>query len=111
MAEWDAFVASGQWSGGCALNVDTAESRGGLSMEEAAALAPKIHALNHGITLLISNLDNEKANHPLNERQISLFRDLCHAYRGIPASLANSSGIFLGRKAADTEVHPDISTA
>ena len=111
MAEWNAFVASHQWSGGCALNVDTAESRGGLSMEEAAALAPKIHALNHGITLLISNLDNEKANHPLNERQISLFRDLCHAYRGIPASLANSSGIFLGRKAADTEVHPDISTA
>ena len=100
MAEWDAFVASHHWSGGCALNVDTAESRGGLSMEEAAALAPKIHALNHGITLLMSNLDNdEKANHPLNERQISLFRDLCRVYRGIPASLANSFGIFLGRKA------------
>jgi alanine racemase len=100
MAEWNAFVASHQWSGGCALNVNTAQSRVGLSIEEAAAFAPKIHALNHGITLLMSNLDNdEKANHPLNERQISLFRDLCHAYRGIPASLANSSGIFLGRKA------------
>ena len=98
MAEWDAFVASRQWGGGCALNVDTGEGRIGLSMEEAAALAP--HALNHGITLLMSNLNSdEKANHPLNERQISLFRDLHRIYSGIPGSLANSSGIFLGRKA------------
>ena len=99
MAEWDAFVASRQWSGGCALNVDTGESRVGLSMEEAAAFAPKIHVLNHGITLLMSRLDNdEKANHPLHERQISLFHDLRRLYSGIPGSLANSSGIFLGRK-------------
>jgi alanine racemase len=48
----------------------------------------------------MSHLDNdEKASHPLNERQISLFRDLCRVYRGIPGSLANSSGIFLGQKA------------
>jgi len=100
MAEWDAFVTSHQWSGGCALNVATGESGVGLSMEEAAAFAPKVHAPNHGITLLMSHLDNdEKANHPLNERQISLFRDLCRVYRGIPGSLANSFGIFVGRKA------------
>ena len=100
MAAWDAFVASRQWSGGCALNVDTGESGIGLSMEEAAALAPKVHALNHGITLVMSNLGNdEKANHPLIERQIGLFRDLHRVYSGIPGSLANSSGIFLGRKA------------
>jgi alanine racemase len=98
MAEWDAFVASRQWGGGCALNVDTGKGRIGLSVEEAAALAP--HALNHGITLLMSNLNNgEQANHPLNERQIGLFRDLHRIYSGIPGSLANSSGIFLGQKA------------
>jgi alanine racemase len=101
MAEWVAFVASHQWSGGCALNVDIGdESKVGLSMEEAAAFAPKFHALNHRITLLMSHLTNdEKANHPLNERQISLFRDLRRVYNGIPSSLANSSVIFLGRKA------------
>ena len=27
MAEWDVFVASSQWAGGCALNVDTGVSR------------------------------------------------------------------------------------
>jgi alanine racemase len=48
----------------------------------------------------MSHLDNnEKANRPLVERQIRLFRDLRLAYSGIPGSLANSSGIFLGRKA------------
>jgi alanine racemase len=98
MAEWDAFAASRQWRGGCALNVDTGNGRIGLSMEEATALAP--HALNRGITLLLSNLNNDKkANHSLIERQISLFRDLHRSYSGIPGSLANSSGIFLGRKA------------
>ena len=29
-AEWDAFVSSNGWSGGCALNVDTGENRLGL---------------------------------------------------------------------------------
>jgi alanine racemase len=97
MAEWDAFV---QWRGGCAVNVATGERGAGLSMEEAAALAPKINAVNHGITLLMSDLDNdEKTNHQVIERRISAFRDLCRVYRGIPGSLANSSGIFLGRKA------------
>jgi alanine racemase len=107
MAEWDTFVTSRQWSGGCAVNVDTAESGVGLSVEEAIAFAPKVHAQNHGITLLMSHLENdEKANHPVNERQISLFRDLRHAYSGIPGSLANSSGIFLGRKAHFDLVRP-----
>jgi alanine racemase len=100
MAEWDAFVKSCQWSGGCALNVDTGESRLGMSLEEAAALSPRIYAPNHGITLLMSRLDDDdKANHPPNERQISLFHDLRRLYSGIPASLANSCGIFRGPKA------------
>jgi alanine racemase len=97
MAEWGAFVASHQWRCGCALNVNTSESGIGLSLEEATAFAPRVHAPNHGITLLISHLDTDKtANH---ERQISVFRDLRRVYSGMRASLANSSGIFLGRNA------------
>jgi alanine racemase len=41
----------------------------------------------------------EIADHPLPVSQIKLFRDLRGLYRGIPASLANSSGIFLGDSA------------
>ena len=94
MAEWDLFVSSQRWAGGCALHVDTGESKFGLSIEEAAALAPS--SCSHGITLLMSALDNpEKPD----DHQISLFGDIRRLYRGIPASLANSSDIFFAPKA------------
>ena len=98
MAEWDLFVRSHRWAGGCALHVDTGESRLGLSMEEAAAYAPS--SRSHGITLLMSRLDNlDKPTRPLSDHQISRFYELRRLYKGVPASLANSSGIFFGPKA------------
>jgi alanine racemase len=99
MAEWDVFVAQQQWMGGCALNVDTGDSRLGLSMVEAAAFANRLHSLDHGIALLMSRLDHaEEPDHPLNDRQIGLFRDLRRLYDGVPASLAHSSGAFFSQK-------------
>jgi alanine racemase len=100
MAAWDVFVKTHQWTGGCALNVDTGGNRLGLSMGEAVALAPRSHSQGHGITLLMSRLDQaDKPAHSQNDRQISLLYDLRRLFGGIPASLANSSGIFLGPKA------------
>src|SRR5439155_14843645 len=78
-----------------------------ISADEAAALAPRIRAENHGITLLMSHLVcADQQEHPLNERQMKLFREARLLYRGIPASLANSSGIFLGRGAHCDMVRP-----
>jgi alanine racemase len=95
-AAWDAFKSSDGWTGGCALNVDTGENRLGLSVEEVAALAPRLSFVNHGIGLLMSSLaDAENAHDPQNERQIALFRELHRGYGGVPASLANSSAILL----------------
>jgi alanine racemase len=52
---------------------------------------------NHGIALLMSHLAcAEIAGHPLNAAQIRLFKEIRLLFRGVPASLANSSGIFLG---------------
>src|SRR5580700_7659805 len=42
LAEWDAFIASRNWRGGAALQVDTGMNRLGISADEAAALAPQI---------------------------------------------------------------------
>jgi alanine racemase len=98
LAEWDAFVSAHGWQGGAALHVDTGMHRLGISPEEAAALAPRTQTENHGIALLLSHLAcAEIPDHPLNASQIQLFRELHLLYPGIPASLANSSGIFLGR--------------
>jgi alanine racemase len=100
LAEWDFFVGSSGWAGGCALNVDTGESSLGLSIEEAAAFAPRVHSSNHGISLLMGRLEYpETSRHPLNERQLGQFRDLRRLYDGVPASLANSFGILFGAKA------------
>lgn len=107
LAEWDAFCAGNQWRGGAALHVDTGMNRLGISANEAAALAPRIRAEKHGITLLMSHLVSaEQPDHPLNEQQIKLFREVRLLYRGIPGSLANSSGIFLGSAAHCDMVRP-----
>ena len=110
LAEWDAFCSANGWHGGAALHVDTGMNRLGISADEAAALAPRIRSENHGITLLMSHLAcAEVPEHPLNERQIKLFREVRLLYRGIPSSLANSSGIFLGNAAHCDMVRPGVA--
>src|SRR5262249_56108190 len=85
---------------GCALNVDSGAGGFGLSVEEAAAFAPRMQSLNHGIAVLLSQLDKPGgANDQAYERQLGVFRDLRRLYDGVPASLAGSSGIFVGIKA------------
>jgi alanine racemase len=97
LAEWDAFVTAQNWRGGAAIHVDTGMNRLGISADEAAALALRLQQENHGITLLMSHLAcAEIAGHPLTANQIRLFRELRMLYHGVPASLANSSGIYVG---------------
>ncbi len=110
LAEWDAFTAGQQWRGGAALHVDTGMNRLGITANEAAAMASRIRSENHGITLVMSHLAcADEPDHPLNERQIALFREVRMLYRGIPSSLANSSGIFLGDKAHCDVVRPGVA--
>jgi alanine racemase len=100
LAEWDAFASARSWHGGAALHVDTGMNRLGITVEEAVALAPRVQTENHGISLLLSHLAcADIPDHPLNEKQLRLFRELRMLYPGTPASLANSSGIFLGHAA------------
>ena len=110
LAEWDAFVEATKWHGGAALHVDTGMNRLGVTPNEAVALAPRIRAENHGIMLLMSHLACAQApEHPLNRKQVDLFREIRMHYRGIPSSLANSSGIFLGGAAHCDLVRPGLA--
>ena len=107
LAEWDVFVGAQAWEGGCALNVDSGNSGLGLSFEEASAFAPRVQMPNHGVALLLSRLNHAVApDDPRNKRQLEMFHELRRFYRGIPASLADSSGIFLSSK-----VHFDLVRA
>jgi alanine racemase len=110
LAEWDAFVAGKGWRGGAALHVDTGMNRLGVTIQEAMAVAPRIQSENHGFTLLMSHLAcAETPAHPMNDRQIRTFREIRILYRGIPSSLANSSGIFLGGTVFCDMVRPGIA--
>jgi alanine racemase len=107
LAEWDAFVSERNWLGGAALHVDTGMNRLGIPVDEAIALAPRVQTENHGFTLLMSHLAcAEIPDHPLNTSQIQLFKEIQSLFRGVPASLANSSGIFLGDPAHCDLVRP-----
>lgn len=110
LAEWDAFVAINDWRGGAALHVDTGMNRLGVTVDEAVAIAPRLLSENHGFTLLMSHLAcAETPDHPLNDRQIRLFREIRLLYRGLASSLANSSGIFLGGTVFCDLVRPGVA--
>ena len=97
LAEWDVFCRRSGWTGGAAIHIDTGMNRLGLTLTEAQGIVPRINAGDHGITLVMSHLAcAETLNHPLNGKQVATFREIASLYSGVPASLANSSGIFLG---------------
>jgi alanine racemase len=97
LAEWDVFCRRSGWSGGTAIHIDTGMNRLGLTLAEAQGLIPRINAGDHGITLVMSHLAcAESLHHPLNARQLATFREVASVFSGVPASLSNSSGIFLG---------------
>jgi alanine racemase len=106
-AEWDAYCTANNWRGGCALHFDTGMNRLGLAIDEAPALAARLNTPDHGIVLVMSHFAcSDAPSDPLNEHQIEAFRELRLLFRGVPASLANSSGIFLGASAHGDLVRP-----
>src|SRR5882762_3015064 len=97
LAEWDVFCRRTGWNGGAAIHIDTGIHRLGLTVTEALGLIPRINAGDHGITLVMSHLASaEQLNNPVNARQLTAFREIASLFTGVPASLANSSGVFLG---------------
>ncbi|NOJ48279.1 alanine racemase [Bradyrhizobium archetypum] len=97
LAEWDVFCRRSGWSGGAAIHIDTGMNRLGLTVTEAQGIIPRINAGDHGITLVMSHLASAELLHnPANARQLAAFREIASLFSGVPASLANSSGVFLG---------------
>jgi alanine racemase len=97
LAEWDVFCRRTGWAGGAAIHIDTGMNRLGLSISEAQGIIPRISAGDHGISLVISHLAcGEALNHPLNAKQLATFREIASQFSGVPASLSNSSGVYLG---------------
>ena len=95
----------------CALHVDTGINRLGFSMAEFDALRSDAFTLEGlNFSLLMSHLAcADEPAHPLNARQSQAFAELRRWLPGVPASLANSSGIFLGDGYTHDLVRPGIA--
>lgn len=80
------------------LHVDTGMSRLGLAPDDALSLAAPGRLAGLELRAVISHLAcAEDPGEPLNARQLAAFKRLRQAFPAARASLANSSGIFLGR--------------
>jgi alanine racemase len=95
----------------CAIHVDTGINRLGFAIQEFHALLEDRFTMQGlDVTLVMSHLacaDDPK--HPLNARQAEAFRAVRGRLPGVAGSLANSSGIFLGKDFTHDLVRPGIA--
>lgn len=112
IADWTAFRAASGSAVGAALHVDTGMNRHGLTLDEARAFAAAPGAVAAaGITLVMSHLAcADDRPHPLNRLQLERFRAVRALFPGIPASLANSAGVFHGAEYHFDLVRPGVAT-
>lgn len=94
--QWEHWVKGAP----CALHVDTGMCRLGVTLEELIALQPS----ERNLELIISHLAcANEPGHPQNHQQLKAFQAARERFPSVAASLANSSGIFLGK-----EYHADL---
>jgi alanine racemase len=101
LGDIDAWAAAGRAAGrplSAAVHFDTGMSRLGLTNTEVEALATDPGRLaDIDVRLVMSHLAcSEDPDHPLNGEQLAAFIAGRNRLPKAPASLANSSGIFLG---------------
>jgi alanine racemase len=88
-------IAHWKNAGPCALHIDTGMNRLGLTLKEAKSLQPATGNLQ----LIMSHLAcANEPRHPMNAQQLEDFGAALAHFPGVTASLANSSGIFLGEE-------------
>jgi alanine racemase len=96
IGEWAAFNRIAATRLPAAIHVDTGMNRLGLRVDDAVALKGDALLDDFEPALLMSHfVSSEIPDDPINARQIDAFGTVRAAFPHIPASLCNSSGIFL----------------
>jgi alanine racemase len=111
VAEWAAYCRCRGRKLPAAIHVDTGMARLGLKAHEALQLAQERGAFaSFELTLVMTHLVcGDDAESPMNEAQRTLFTELSALFPGVPRSLANSAGIFLGPRYHFDVTRPGIS--
>ncbi|WP_316861253.1 alanine racemase [uncultured Cohaesibacter sp.] len=96
---WQAFCAKNVKPLSCAIHFDTGMNRLGLSHQDAVELSKRWKETppSFDLSLIISHLAcADEPDHSQNRDQLKRFSDIRSLFPGVNASLANSSGVFLG---------------
>ncbi len=111
MGSWARFLAARGAPLAAGLHVDTGMRRLGLPPDELAVVAADHGRLEAaGVAYVMSHLAcADEPEHPLNEEQRLVFADARAALPPLPASFANSSGIFLGPAFHGDSVRPGVA--
>jgi len=97
--EWAGFCRAQGQKRQAAIHVDTGMNRLGLTVPQGLTLKDRAELKDFEAALLMSHfVSAEESDNPLNRRQIEAFEAVRSSLPGIPASLPNSSGIFLRDK-------------
>ena len=97
--EWAGFCRAQGQRRQAAIHVDTGMNRLGLTVPQGLTLKDRAELKDFETALLMSHfVSAEESDNPLNRRQIEAFEAVRSSLPGIPASLPNSSGIFLRDK-------------
>lgn len=106
MADW--LVDGVKMPRGFALHFDTGMNRLGLPVSDAAEIAEASEAQNP--ILLISHLAcSEACDSAMNAHQLDVFGQVSAAFPGVPASLCNSGGVWLGSDYHHALTRPGIA--
>ena len=96
LKRWSAFAARRDRINPCAIHLDTGMNRLGFEFLARLQAAMGTHDATSGADLMMSHLvSSEIEGDPLNRAQIERFEAVRAAFPHLPASLANSSGMFL----------------
>jgi alanine racemase len=96
LQRWSAFAARRGETSPSAVHLDTGMNRLGFDSLARLQAAMETHGPSSGADLLMSHfVSSEIPSDPINQAQIELFEAARAAFPGLPASLANSSGMFL----------------
>jgi alanine racemase len=107
MAEWAAFCRMADRKLPAAIHVDTGMNRLGLRPEEALQLGQSPEWREFEPALLMSHFaSSEEPENPLNRHQAEAFAAVRRVFPELPASLCNSSGIFLPERPYHDLVRP-----
>lgn len=108
---WDQYTRKIEQKLPAIIHVDTGMWRLGLPPQEVAALSEQLHLLDgFDLKLIMSHLAcSDSPHHDKNLQQLDAFNEALKVLPRVPASMANSHGIFLGNQYHYNLVRPGRS--